>query len=176
MRPKNRQRGFSPNQISSITNKAPYLQEAWTLSLSHTHCVTLRIKTETESTKVQLYLIDTIIEHLKKKLLLFLFDKLTSPENKTKQKCAWYTQQTEPDQVSLSNSKSILEINGYSAFLTHRERERETQRESHTPERKLSFSPSSSVLSSRRSSFCNRTTDLMTRPKDDNRLSTMQHT
>lgn len=45
-------------------------------SLSHTHCVTLRIKTETESTKVQLYLIDTIIEHLKKKLLLFLLINL----------------------------------------------------------------------------------------------------
>jgi hypothetical protein len=57
-------------------------------SLSHTHCVTLRIKTETESTKVQLYLIDTIIEHLKKKTPPLPVDKLTSPENKTKQKCA----------------------------------------------------------------------------------------
>lgn len=132
MRPKNRPRGFSPNQISSITNKTPYLQEAWTLSLSHTHCVSLRIKTETESTKVQLYLIDTIIEHLKKKTPPLPLDKLTSPENKTKQKCAWYTQQTEPDQVSLGNRKSILEINGYSAFLTHTESERERQRESLT--------------------------------------------
>jgi hypothetical protein len=57
------------------------------LTHTHTHCVTLRIKTETESTKVQLYLIDTIIEHLKKKTPPLPLDKLTSPENKTKQKC-----------------------------------------------------------------------------------------